>query len=261
MAKEWIFDTPATRDFAAARQAVIRQLVSAVRKNEPLSSALDVGCGVGYFSAFLSEMDFRVVAVDGRQENIDEAKLRHPAITFLTSDAEFLSPNEVGTFDFVLCVGLLYHLENPFRAIRNLYALTDKVLFIESAIASGDTPTLQFLDEPALEDQGLNYISVYPTESSLLKMLYRAGFQFVYTFATLPAFPLFQDTKTRKRERTLVVAAKQPLAAPNLILAGEPKCAFDFWSVPARGLGARAVSFVRWFISTLKVQPIRSRDK
>ena len=261
MGKEWVFDSSATRDFVAVRQAVIQQLIDKVRLKEPLSSALDVGCGVGYFSAFLSEMGFHVVAVDGRPDNIDEAKRRHSAVTFLTCDAEFLSPKDVGTFDFVLCVGLLYHLENPFRTIRNLFALTDKVLFVESAIASGDTPMLQFLDEPSLEDQGLNYISVYPTESSVIKMLYRAGFPWVYTFASLPEFPLFQDSKTRKRQRTLLVASKLPLSVSGVILATEPQCAFDFWAVPAKGFGARAVSFVRWFISTVKTQLVHSRER
>ena len=35
---------------------------------------------------------------------------------------------ELGASDLVLCPGLLYHLENPFQAIRNLHALTARIL-------------------------------------------------------------------------------------------------------------------------------------
>jgi hypothetical protein len=40
---------------------------------------------------------------------------------------EDLSLRDIGTVDLVLSVGLLYHLENPFRAIRNFHALTGKL--------------------------------------------------------------------------------------------------------------------------------------
>ena len=234
---------------------MITGLLRAVRENFELSSALDVGCGVGYFSKFLSDLGFRVVAVDGREQNTLEAKRRYQGIEFLTADAEYLSANQIGTFDFVLCVGLLYHLENPFRVIRNLYDLTQKVLFVESAIAHGSMPGLFMIDEPKLENQGLSYVAFYPTESCLVKTLYRAGFSFIYGFKTLPNYSLFQETPKRLRERTMLVASKHQLAVPGLELLPEPECSFDFW-IPADRRPwwspGRIVSFFRWFVSALR---------
>jgi SAM-dependent methyltransferase len=249
------FDLPHAQEFTRVRQTAIAEFVRALRERLELSSALDVGCGVGYFSKSLTELGFRVLAVDGREENTIEAKRRHPEIDFLTFDVEELSSKDVGTFDFVLCVGLLYHLENPFRALRNLYGLTGKVLLLESTVVPGDTPVLHLTDELQTENQGLNYVSFHATESCLVKLLFKAGFPFVYGFKKLPDYVLFQNSPIRQRERTMLVATKQPLAVPQLQQLQEPNCLFDFWLPPDRrpwwSLG-RVVSFVRWFISTVR---------
>ena len=219
MEKEWVFDIPWARDFTRARQAFAKEFLEAVRKQIDLSSAVDVGCGVGDFSKFLSGMGIKVVAVDGRQENVTEGKRRHPEITFLTANAEDLPLAEMSTFDLVFCFGLLYHLENPFRAIRQLHALTNKILLIETMFVPGSEPTMSLLDEGISENQGLNYVAFYPSESCLVKMLYRAGFPFVYRFERLPADQLYTASAWRKRMRTLLVASKTALTVDNLVLA------------------------------------------
>src|SRR5215472_449963 len=131
MNKQWLFDREWTRDFTKARQMTLCTLLNDLRMQVDLHSALDVGCGVGDLSSFLTEMGFRVVAVDGRQQNVDEAQRRYPEITFVVADADELCSAKLGTFDLVLCFGLLYHLENPFRTLRELHSSTEKVLAIE----------------------------------------------------------------------------------------------------------------------------------
>ena len=164
----------------------------------------------------------RVVAVDGREENADEGRRRHPEVTFLARDVEDPALPAIGKFDLTLCVGLLYHLENPFRAIRNLYALTGKLLIVESMCVPGNDPSLALLDEDPEDNQGLNYIAFYPTESCLVKMLYRAGFPFVYSFKKLPPDDQFIDTLSAKRSRTFLAASQTELSSPNLMVAKEP---------------------------------------
>jgi len=215
------FDSPLSLEFNLARQDFIRNFLSQIQMQAELRAALDVGCGVGYLSKFLHDLGFEVVAMDGREDNILEARKRYPDITFLTADAEKLS-NEVEPRDLVLCAGLLYHLENPFRVIRNLHALTSKVLFIEGMCVPGPEPTMELLDESMLQDQGLNFVAFYPSEACLIKMLYRSGIPFVYIFLRLPGHPLYLHSIRRKRERTMMVASRLPLAAPNLVLAQEP---------------------------------------
>jgi SAM-dependent methyltransferase len=234
-----VFDNDLAQGFRKARQVFIEDLLGRVQPRMKLESALDVGCGIGYFSKFLFDRGFRVIAVDGREENAMEGRKRYPEITFLVKDVESPELIRVGTFDFVLCVGLLYHLENPFRAIRNLHSLTNQLLLIESMCAPGDDPSLKLVDESRDENQGLNYVAFYPTEACLVKMLYRAGFPFVYTFETLPRHPLFDASLWKRRERTMLLATKNQLTVAGLKLARNVRGSWEILASPRERVRAR----------------------
>jgi SAM-dependent methyltransferase len=221
--KSWSFDSEATREYTKVRQEFARDFLNAIRGQLQLKTALDVGSGIGYFAKFLQEMGFQASAVDGREENTSEGRRRHPEINFLTQNVEDAEFSRIGRFDVVLCMGLLYHLENPFRVIRNLYQLTDKVLLVESMCIPGSEPVMMLLDEVQNENQGLHYVAFYPTESCLVKMLCRAGFPFVYRFDQLPADKQFATSVWRKRSRTFLAASRVQLNAPNLVVADQPE--------------------------------------
>jgi tRNA (mo5U34)-methyltransferase len=256
LAKSWTFDSDLTRRYSEKRQDFIKEFLAPVRKRIDLASAADIGCGVGHFAKFLTELRLQVVAVDGREENVSEGRSRYPEITFLARNVEDPSLKEIGIFDFVLCVGLLYHLENPFRAIRNLYSITQKILLIESMCVPGSEPMMDLLDESTSENQGLNYVAFYPSEPCLVKMLYRAGFPFVYRFERLPVDGQFVTTRWRKRSRTFLAASKIELKEANLVFTREPirkvdtllpwitplsKVA-DYWAALRRGAAPRSPS-------------------
>lgn len=229
------FDDSFATEFVALRRDFAKAFLEELRPSLQITSAADIGCGVGYFSRFLRELGLRVTGIDGRKENVEECRRRYPDIAFETANAEDLDPERMGQFDLVLCFGLLYHLENPFRAARGLYAITGRIVLIESMCAPGTKPAMELLDEADLVNQGLNYVAFYPTEACLVKMLYRAGFRFVYGFSRLPDHAAFHNTNTRKRERTVLAASNQPLSASGLRLIREPVRSWDIW--PTR-LGA-----------------------
>jgi SAM-dependent methyltransferase len=238
--KKWLFDRQWTRDFTAVRQKFVAEFLAKIRPQIEHGSALDVGCGVGDFSQFLSGLGFRVVAVDGRAENSAEARKRYPNITFRTQNAEELDAAELGSFDLVLCFGLLYHLENPFRAIRQLFAATNKILLVESMCAPSTEPIMELLDEAVAEDQGLDYVAFYPSESCLVKMLYRAGFQFVYGLARPLEHELFHTTIWHKKRRTILVCSKMPITSSELQLFTEPMRSWEIWSTRLERLRSRS---------------------
>src|SRR6267142_1936207 len=124
----------------------------------------------------LAECGLNVCGFDGRAENVAEACRRFPRIPFAEADLQDRAIRELGTFDFVLCFGLLYHLENPVLAIRNLRALTEKCLLLESMCLPEQQSTMLLREEPRQEDQSLTNMACYPSERSLVKILYRAGF-------------------------------------------------------------------------------------
>ena len=232
-----------------------------MRKQLTLASALDVGCGIGHFSKFLLDMGFSVVAVDGREENVKEGQRRYPEIKFLTKNVEDPGLPEVGSYDFVLCVGLLYHLENTFRAIRNLHSLTGKLLLIETMCVPGRQPTMDLLDEGPGEDQGLNSVAFYPSESCLIKMLHRAGFPFVYRFERSPEDEQFSSTVWRKRSRTFLAASRVALSGSNLQLAKEPTRIVPGSSDPWNTRLSRLRGFCVAMISRLSSLASRARKK
>jgi SAM-dependent methyltransferase len=216
------FDLPHYDLLNLARRDVVRSLLEELKSPLCLQTAIDVGCGLGYFSGFLQSIGFDVTAVDGRQENTTEAARRFPSIHFHVINVENPRLQSLGTFDLVFCFGLLYHLENPLLVIRQLHAMTRSLLLVEGMCIPGGASTMELLDEGHIDDQGLNYVGFYPSEPCLIKMLYLAGYPFVYHLRKPPADFRFIGTRSRKRERALLVASMKPLTTASLALAKEP---------------------------------------
>ncbi len=220
--KEWVFDRSHALRINAARQNFLREWLPELIRSVGLRTSLDTGCGIGHFSRFLADLGLSVAAFDGRAENIAEAQRRHPDVRFSVQDIENPSVQQLGVFDLVLCTGLLYHLENPSLAIRHLNALTGKVLVIESMVSPGNALSLNLFAESDGKDQALNLTALIPSEPCLIKMLYRYGFQWVYTLDHLPEHEDFKDGFAVFRQRTFVVASKIPLSLKALRTASEP---------------------------------------
>jgi SAM-dependent methyltransferase len=230
MTKQLVFDAGDAQRITSARKEPLRAILPLLRESLPLQTAIDVGCGVGYFAAFLHEMGFQVTAVDGRPDNVIEGRERYADISFHVGDAEDPEIAKLGTFDLVLCFGLLYHLENPFRAIRNLYALTSKILFLESMCVPNDSSVFYLRDEPNGEDQSLTSAALYASENALAKMCYQAGFSFVYALTKLPDHEDFKTTLWRKRVRTMLIASRIPLHVACSRQVPEPPGEGNIWA-------------------------------
>ncbi len=239
MPKPVVFDEPIQTDMRKAKTDFLRREIPPLQASLGLHTAFDIGCGVGYFSAMLRDMGFQVVAVDGREENIGEARDRHPGIDFRVADAEDPSLPAIGKFDLVLCVGLLYHLENPLRAFRNLHAMTGKLLIVESMAIPSDKPFFVLLDEGPLADESLRALSCYPSEGAIIKMAYRAGFPHVYRFRELPDQEDFRRSFGRDRARTMVAASTTRLDTPLLEIAEEPRLSGDLWNTDPTGIARK----------------------
>ena len=105
-------------------------------------TVIDLACNEGWFSHRLLEWGAsRVLGVDIRPQVIRRAELvrAHFGISperleLRCADIFDLNASELGTFDVVLCLGLIYHLENPIGAMRIARALTRGVCVIESQL-------------------------------------------------------------------------------------------------------------------------------
>jgi SAM-dependent methyltransferase len=226
------------------RKAFLGALLQELAPALELQTALDAGCGVGVFSAYLQAHGLGVIGVDARPENIAEARARHPQMALQVADVEDPGVLLTGPRDLVLSFGLLYHLENPFRAVRHLAALTGKVMVIESMVFPSRFPRAALVDEVHEADQGLRHVALVPSESCLVAMLYRAGFSAVYRPARLPDHDDFRPSLPHRRRRTILVATRLPVACTSLHLVPDRRPRDPWvrrWAQPA----IRALRLVR----------------
>jgi SAM-dependent methyltransferase len=231
-----VFDLPHYGKLERARGDVVSRLLTELKPRLNLQTAVDVGCGLGYFSGFLKSIGFDVTAVDGRQENVEEAQRRNPSVRVVHNNAEDPDLKTLGTFDLVFCFGLLYHLENPLRTIRNLQAMTRRLLLVESVIFPGEEPVMALIDEEIHEDQGLNHIAFYPTEACLVKMLYRSGFSSVFRPVQEPQHSHYHFDDRSRRVRTILAATHEPLSSRHLTKVAETSSPIRPWD-PISGIG------------------------
>ncbi len=96
MPKTIAFDLPLQSLMREAEIEFMRRVIPPWQSSIGLRTVLDLGCGVGYFSAMLRDLGFEVAATDSRAENIAEARSRYPGVDFRVADAEDPSLSSLG---------------------------------------------------------------------------------------------------------------------------------------------------------------------
>lgn len=79
-------------------------------------NVLDAAAGNGFLTVWLYDRGFRVTAVD-----LDPAKWACQSVGCTRVDLNSILPYETDTFDFVVSVETIEHLENPFQFLREIY--------------------------------------------------------------------------------------------------------------------------------------------
>lgn len=242
MKTEWVFDQKIYEELNTAREGVVRELVPQLKRAMPMATAVDIGCGVGYFSDVLHSLGLNVLGLDAREQNVLEARRRYPHLRFETMNAEDPRLLELGQFDLVFCFGLLYHLENPFRTIRTMSAMTAQFALLEGVCYPSKESVMVLVDENDLNDQGVANIAFVPSEACLLKMLYRSGFSSCFLPRAMPDHSYYRQSTQIFRLRTLLAASKQPMQLASLIPQPVPSSELRAWNlVPMRTVGRRAL--------------------
>ncbi len=177
---------------------------------------LDLGSHEGGYAIEFGLHGATVVGVEGRVENIEKARfvaevLGLDRVSFVEGDVRELDVEQLGTFDVVLCLGILYHLEAPdaVRLIERCGELSTRMTVVRSAIGLSVDATVtvdghDYAGRTYAEDireRGAsldNPTSVLPTRASLLNLLSGAGFSSVVEVCspTVPALQRVLDSVT-----------------------------------------------------------------
>ena len=100
----------------------------------------DLACHQGYFASRMAARGAdEVLGVDARDSHVADTNLIADVLGYeqmraIQSDIHAVDTDALGTFDVVMMLGLIYHLENPIGAIRVAHALTSRVCFLETQV-------------------------------------------------------------------------------------------------------------------------------
>lgn len=160
-------------------------------------SVLDIGAWDGYFS-FVAEKRGanRVLAVDtlawnqkehwNPRENkmiehsgklgFDSAKQAlNSSVESKIFDIEKDNWDELGKFDITLCLGIIYHMKDPYLIIRKLADITNEMLILETHIENVlDASVMFFYPGKELNNDDSNWWG--PNVRCVIEMLKTAGF-------------------------------------------------------------------------------------
>lgn len=101
---------------------------------------LDIGCHEGFYSLAMARRGVRkVVGVDARPENLQRARFVAEAagignVSYQQGCVETLAADQGRSFELTLFLGLLYHVEDPMRCLRQVAAVTGELCVIETQV-------------------------------------------------------------------------------------------------------------------------------
>jgi len=178
------------------REKVLRFFLSQYGEKRTFKDALDVSCHEGYYSIVLAEYFDKVIGIDKNEDSILKAKLVTDVLgtsnisCFHTSLENWQEDLQC---DFVLCYGLIYHIENPIEIFRKLAKITKEAICIETQILSSETHIQiedgNYLnqretkgtfglcwDYPSSKEGGLTDIALVPSRDAIVNLLVFFGF-------------------------------------------------------------------------------------
>jgi tRNA (mo5U34)-methyltransferase len=180
---------------------------------------LDVGCNCGGFAvAAARDGATRVLGIDVVERYIEQARfvkraLEADELEFEVMAIEEVECDRVGSFDLVLCFGVLFHLENPVLAMRRLAAVAERAIVVDTNLARGGKPSwrMRVVGGPSPDNPSTSLwraqegvVQLMPTEPALVKLLEFLGFKRI---ERLPPHPE-QARRYHKGTRATFVAAR-----------------------------------------------------
>jgi len=143
--------------------------------------ALDIGAWDGWFTFELERRGARVMAVDSTpfERFLVARELLGSQAEYHVDDVCRLSPAQIGHFDIVMFLGVLYHLKHPLLALEKVCELSTDMVCVESFVTDDGSdlaakPVMEFYETTELCGQFDNWVG--PNTACLLAMCRAAGF-------------------------------------------------------------------------------------
>lgn len=163
---------------------------------------LDIGCHEGFYSLAMARLGMTVTGVDARPENLGRARfvasgLGVKNIDYRLGHVETLAAEAGRAWPLTLFLGVLYHVEDPMRCLRQVSAVTSEMCVIETQVVEEVEGSaewgsrewtrpyqgiLALIDESGEfnagnRETGVTPMATCPSPRALLFMLRQAGFR------------------------------------------------------------------------------------
>jgi len=145
---------------------------------------LDIGAWDGWFAMEMERRGAEVVAIDSRENPrfYEIRELLGSKVEYRQLSVYELDPNQIGRFDVVLFLGVLYHLKHPLLALERVCSVAKDFVAVESFVlkdrfrpgVAEDQPLMEFYENDELGGQFDNWIA--PTVPCLMALCRAAGF-------------------------------------------------------------------------------------
>lgn len=150
---------------------------------------LDLGCNAGFWSlqAVNNGGEF-VLGIDGRQMHIDQANLVFEVNHIAKERYKFIRGNifdldfaRFGTFQIVLCLGLMYHISKPIELLEKIAHVNTDILIIDTRISTIEGSLFEMyhenLDDPR---NAIDYnIAFIPTKKAIFDIMPQFGYSVI----------------------------------------------------------------------------------
>jgi SAM-dependent methyltransferase len=160
---------------------------------------LDIGCHEGFYSLAMARLGMKVTGIDAREENLRRARFVAEGlgvrVDYELGKVESLDLGR--TWPLTLFLGVLYHVEDPMRCLRQVAAVTGEMCVIETQVVDEvegyaewgarewTRPyhgILALIDESGEfnagnRETGVTPMATCPSPRALLFMLRQAGFR------------------------------------------------------------------------------------
>lgn len=129
------------------------------------SRVLDLACAEGHYAIECALHGADVVAIEGREANLAKVQFIKDALgldrlSLHQDDVRNLSRSTYGSFDVVICSGILYHLDAP-----DVFDFAHRVAEVSRGLTIVDTQ-ISVRDRVAFEYQGQTYWGCYYPEQA-----------------------------------------------------------------------------------------------
>jgi tRNA (mo5U34)-methyltransferase len=198
--------------------------------------ALDLASHEGWFGGHLARRGCDVLGLEGRLDHVEDARALASlcgltTLRFEHRDITLVADGELGPFDIVLVLGVLYHLENPIRALRVARSHTAGICLVETQLAPnlagpidwgsylfvnqmvGSFAVVDESDDLERDSHEANStpISLVPSIEALLWTMQRVGFSRVEVVAPPPD----AHEQLRSGKRVMVAGYTDELPQPR----------------------------------------------